>query len=93
MKFKCIMGLHEWEKLRGLENLHNGKFMQRYVCKKCRKIKEVVKWIREKHIYTAYNISRVFFTLIGCPPTQKEKWTFFLPMGVSILKGGKNEKC
>ena len=43
MKLKCLFGLHEWEKYMGYENLGNGKFLQRYIYKKCGKIKEVRK--------------------------------------------------
>jgi len=42
-KIKCFFGLHKWEKYMGPENYGNGKFMQRYICKKCRKIKKVIR--------------------------------------------------
>ena len=40
---KCLFGLHEWEKFMGLSNISRGKFRQRYKCKRCHKMKEVVK--------------------------------------------------
>lgn len=35
--------MHEWEKFMGLSNIGNGKFMQKYKCKKCGKVKKVIK--------------------------------------------------
>jgi len=43
MNWKCFFGLHEWEKFMGLSNIGEGKFLQRYKCKKCYKTKEVIK--------------------------------------------------
>lgn len=43
MSLKCFFGLHDWEKYMGYENMRNGKFLQRYICKECKKIKRVVK--------------------------------------------------
>jgi len=40
---KCFFGIHEWEKFMGLSNAGGGKFIQKYKCKKCNKIKEVIK--------------------------------------------------
>jgi hypothetical protein len=40
---KCIFGIHKWEKFMGCENVGNGKFRQRYICSKCKKMKSVVK--------------------------------------------------
>jgi len=42
MGLKCLFG-HSWEKLGGCDNIGGGKFLQRYVCKRCRKIKKVIK--------------------------------------------------
>jgi len=42
MSLKCKIGLHNWEKYMGYENRGDGKFLQRYICKRCKKIKEVV---------------------------------------------------
>jgi hypothetical protein len=41
-KLKCILGLHSLDKYMGPENYGKGKFMQRYVCKRCRKIKKKI---------------------------------------------------
>lgn len=43
MDWKCFFGFHKWEKFMGLSNIGKGKFLQRYKCKICGKIKEVVK--------------------------------------------------
>ncbi len=43
MNWKCLFGFHEWEKFMGWRNVGYGKFSQKYKCKKCGKIKEVVK--------------------------------------------------
>lgn len=40
---KCLIGLHEYEKLGGASNVGGGKFKFRYVCKKCKKIKTIIK--------------------------------------------------
>ncbi len=40
---KCTLRIHEWEKFMGLNNLGNSKFSQKYKCKNCGKIKEVIK--------------------------------------------------
>ena len=42
-KIKCFFGFHKLEKYMGPENYGNGRIMQRYICKRCRKIKEVIK--------------------------------------------------
>jgi|TARA_Y100000294_G_C8271868_1_gene223152 hypothetical protein len=39
-RLKCVLGKHEWEKFMGVRNIGQGKFSQKYVCKRCRKIKE-----------------------------------------------------
>jgi len=43
MNIKCLFGFHKWEKYMGCNNIGNGKFKQKYICKKCKKIKEIVK--------------------------------------------------
>lgn len=43
MNWKCLFGFHKWEKFMGLSNIGRGKFLQRYKCRKCHKIKEVIK--------------------------------------------------
>jgi len=43
MNLKCLFGFHKWEKFMGPRNVGKGKFAQRYKCKKCGKIKDVVK--------------------------------------------------
>ncbi|MEK6897229.1 MAG: hypothetical protein AABW93_01720 [Nanoarchaeota archaeon] len=40
---KCFFGMHEWEKFMGLSNVRGGKFRQNYKCRKCSKMKEVIK--------------------------------------------------
>jgi len=40
-KFKCFLGLHEWDKYMGPQN-HGDKLLQKYICLRCRKIKEVI---------------------------------------------------
>jgi len=40
---KCFFGMHEWEKFMGLGNVGEGKFRQRYKCRRCNKMKEVMK--------------------------------------------------
>jgi len=40
---KCFFGMHEWEKLMGLSNIGGGRFRQKYKCKMCNKIKEIIK--------------------------------------------------
>lgn len=40
---KCFFGFHEWEKFMGFINIGKGKFAQKYKCKRCHKMKEVVK--------------------------------------------------
>ncbi|MFH1840168.1 MAG: hypothetical protein ABH849_03390 [Nanoarchaeota archaeon] len=40
MNFKCLFGMHDWEKYMGPQNRGNGVFAQKYICKKCKKIKE-----------------------------------------------------
>jgi len=41
-KLKRLLCKHEWEKFLGFRNIGGGKFSQKYVCKKCRKMKDVV---------------------------------------------------
>ena len=41
-KIKVFLCKHEWEKFMGLRNIGGGKFSQRYVCKKCKKMKEII---------------------------------------------------
>ena len=41
-KIKCFFGFHRLEKYMGPENYGNGRIRQRYICKRCRKIKEVI---------------------------------------------------
>lgn len=43
MDLKCLFGFHKWEKYMGYENVGRGKFLQRYICKKCNKIKKIIK--------------------------------------------------
>jgi hypothetical protein len=43
MNWKCFFGFHAWEKFMGASNIGDGKFLQRYKCAKCEKVKEVVK--------------------------------------------------
>jgi hypothetical protein len=40
---KCLFGMHAWEKFMGFSNVGGGKFMQRYKCRICGKIKEVIR--------------------------------------------------
>jgi len=40
---KCLFGFYDWDKYMGAENYGDGKFLQRYICLKCRKIKKVIK--------------------------------------------------
>jgi|ETNmetMinimDraft_20_1059909.scaffolds.fasta_scaffold248624_1 hypothetical protein len=42
-KIKCLLGFHNWDKYMGTENYGNGKFLQRYICLRCRKIKKLIK--------------------------------------------------
>ncbi len=42
VNLKCLLGFHKWEKFMGPQNKGNGKFAQEYICKRCRKIKEVI---------------------------------------------------
>lgn len=42
MNIKCIIGLHKWAKLMGVENMGDGRFMQRYKCDVCGKVKRKV---------------------------------------------------
>ena len=39
-KLKCLLGLHQWEKYMGPSNVGGGRFIQKYKCKMCNKIKE-----------------------------------------------------
>lgn len=41
MKIKCLLGFHKWEKYSGPRNLGGGKFEQKFICNKCKKIKRV----------------------------------------------------
>lgn len=34
---------HDWEKFMGLRNIGRGKFAQKYSCRKCGKMKEVIR--------------------------------------------------
>jgi hypothetical protein len=40
---KCLFGFHELEKFMGLSNVGGGRFIQKYKCRRCGKIKEVKK--------------------------------------------------
>jgi len=42
MNWKCIFGFHRWIKFMGPQNWGGGKFMQRYKCERCGKIKKVM---------------------------------------------------
>lgn len=42
MNIKCLLGFHEWVKFMGYENIGNGKFRQKYICKRCKKIKQKI---------------------------------------------------
>lgn len=42
MNLKCLFGFHIFEKFMGLSNVGGGKFRQKYKCKICWKIKEIV---------------------------------------------------
>lgn len=42
-KIKCFFGLHKWEKYMGPENYGDGRFAQRFICKRCGTIKKEVK--------------------------------------------------
>ena len=50
MSLKCFFGFHEWEKFMGPQNRGNGKFSQKYICKKCKKIKEIISQIRDNDL-------------------------------------------
>ena len=41
-KLKGLFCNHNWEKFMGYRNIGGGKFAQKYVCRKCKKMKEVV---------------------------------------------------
>jgi len=41
MKLKCLLG-HKWEKFGGPQNRGGGKFEQKYICIKCKKIKYII---------------------------------------------------
>jgi len=43
MNRKCFLFFHKYQKFKGLSNIGSGKFLQRYKCEKCGKIKEVIK--------------------------------------------------
>jgi len=43
MNLKCLFGMHRWEKFGGAENVGEGKFRIRLICKRCKKIKSMVK--------------------------------------------------
>lgn len=42
MNLRCLLRLHKWEKYMGVDNRGDGKFLQKYICKKCKKINEVI---------------------------------------------------
>ncbi len=42
-KLKCFFGQHAWQKFMGPSNYGGGKFMQRYKCARCGKIKKVIR--------------------------------------------------
>jgi len=39
MNIKYLFALHEWQKLGGPRNISGGKFEQKYICNRCKKIK------------------------------------------------------
>ncbi len=39
MNIKCLFGFHRWKKFGGPKNVGGGKFEQKYVCERCRKIR------------------------------------------------------
>jgi len=39
MNLKCLFGFHKWEKFGGPINVGGGKFEQKPICKKCKRIK------------------------------------------------------
>ena len=41
-KLKCLVGMHRWEKYMGYSNIGGGKFAQKYICKRCKKLKEKI---------------------------------------------------
>ena len=43
MIFRCVVGFHRYEKLLGPDSAGCGKFLQRYKCKVCEKVKHVIK--------------------------------------------------
>jgi len=42
MNIKCLLGFHKWEKYCGPKNVGGGKFEQKYICNKCKKIKREI---------------------------------------------------
>ena len=42
MNLKCIFGFHDWKKYGGPKNVGAGKFEQKYICNKCKKIKRKI---------------------------------------------------
>ena len=43
VNLSCTLGMHKWSKFMGPQNVGRGKFMQRYKCLKCGKIKKEVR--------------------------------------------------
>ena len=41
-KLGCLLGNHQWEKFMGVRNIGGGKFSQKYVCRRCKKMREKV---------------------------------------------------
>ena len=41
-RLKRLFCRHDWGKFMGFRNIGSGKFAQKYVCRKCKKMKEVV---------------------------------------------------
>lgn len=39
----CFLGLHKWDKFMGPQSAGSGKFKQKYICVKCKKVKVVTK--------------------------------------------------
>lgn len=39
MGLKCALGFHKWKKFGGPSNIGGGKFEQKLVCEKCKKMK------------------------------------------------------
>ena len=43
MPLRCILGMHKYSKFMGPESYGSGKFMQRYKCSVCGKVKKTVR--------------------------------------------------